>query len=248
MSAIDALALGWEARTWEPQSSVATMSRAAAARKGTAYQAAVPAHDRHDAFHHRRRRGRCCRGCPCRGDALRRGAVDDVRRRGGVRAVGVGAAAHGVLVVLADREHHRGGPSARPRRDRLGQARFERRARRGQRRGHAAGRHGSGPYDAGIHPRHPRRAHARPAVGRPGGLPFGAGVDRRVRRIPARSTVRPAAPRADPGRHRGPVCVHRSHRPAAHRARRRCSRAVRDDPPLRRRQRPNRACPGSRAC
>ena len=43
MSVIDALALRWEPRTWEPQSSVATMSRAAAARKGTTYKAAVPA-------------------------------------------------------------------------------------------------------------------------------------------------------------------------------------------------------------
>ena len=42
MSVIDALALGWEARTWEPRSSMATMSRAAAARKGTPYRAAVP--------------------------------------------------------------------------------------------------------------------------------------------------------------------------------------------------------------
>ena len=43
MSAIEALALRWEARTWEPQSAVATMSRAATARKGTPYKAAVPA-------------------------------------------------------------------------------------------------------------------------------------------------------------------------------------------------------------
>lgn len=41
MSVIDALALGWEPRTWEPQSAMATMSRAAAARRGTPYQAAV---------------------------------------------------------------------------------------------------------------------------------------------------------------------------------------------------------------
>ncbi len=38
----DALALRWEARRWRPQSPVATMSRAAAVRKGTTYQAAVP--------------------------------------------------------------------------------------------------------------------------------------------------------------------------------------------------------------
>ena len=37
-----ALALGWEPRPWRPQSSMAAMSRAAAARKGTSYQAAVP--------------------------------------------------------------------------------------------------------------------------------------------------------------------------------------------------------------
>ena len=42
MSLVDALALGWETRTWEPRSAMATMSRAAAARKGTPYQAAVP--------------------------------------------------------------------------------------------------------------------------------------------------------------------------------------------------------------
>ena len=38
----DALALRWEARRWRPQSPVAAMSRAAAVRKGTTYQAAVP--------------------------------------------------------------------------------------------------------------------------------------------------------------------------------------------------------------
>ena len=38
----DALALRWEARRWRPQSPVSAMSRAAAVRKGTPYQAAVP--------------------------------------------------------------------------------------------------------------------------------------------------------------------------------------------------------------
>ena len=42
MSVTKGLALGWEVRAWEPQSSVATMSRAMAARRGTTYQAAVP--------------------------------------------------------------------------------------------------------------------------------------------------------------------------------------------------------------
>ena len=38
----EALALQWEARTWQPQSSMSVMSRAAAARRGTPYRAAVP--------------------------------------------------------------------------------------------------------------------------------------------------------------------------------------------------------------
>ena len=42
MTDVPGLALGWEPRTWEPQSSMTSMSRAAAARKGTSYQAAVP--------------------------------------------------------------------------------------------------------------------------------------------------------------------------------------------------------------
>lgn len=42
MSAVDGLALGWEAHDWEPQSSMAMMSRAAVARRGTPYKAAVP--------------------------------------------------------------------------------------------------------------------------------------------------------------------------------------------------------------
>ncbi len=42
MSSTDALALKWETRLWEPQSAVTMMSRAATARKGTPYQAAVP--------------------------------------------------------------------------------------------------------------------------------------------------------------------------------------------------------------
>ncbi|MGL5849358.1 MAG: Fic family protein [Phycicoccus sp.] len=43
MSTIEALALGWEPRTWEPRSAQTAMSRLAAARRGTTYQAAVPA-------------------------------------------------------------------------------------------------------------------------------------------------------------------------------------------------------------
>ena len=43
MDTIQALALGWESRVWESKSTAPTMSRTAAARRGTAYQAAVPA-------------------------------------------------------------------------------------------------------------------------------------------------------------------------------------------------------------
>ena len=246
MSVVNALALGWEARTWEPRSSMATMSRAAAARKGTPYQAAVPPQIATMRFTF--------------GDAVLAAAEDaraEVTRFDAELSAmfgGEGEFAPLATVLLrtesssslADREHHRRGPGAGPGRDRARPARLERGARRGERRGDAASRRRGGPVDAGIPPRDPRRAHARPAIGGSGSLPHRTGVDRRVGGLPARGTVRPAAPRAHSGRHRGPLRLPRAHRPALGRARRGRPRPVRDDPPVRRRQRQDRARPGAR--
>ena len=79
--------------------------------------------------------------------------------------------------------------------------------------------------------------NARRALGRRGAP--GAELDRRCQSLPRR--LRPAAPRTGARPPRGPVLVHFRGRPPAHRAGRIGTRPVRDDPPVRRRERTSRA-------
>ena len=120
---------------------MATMSRAAAARKGTPYQDSA-----------------CHRGSPrCGSPSVMRSSplprTPAQRSPASMRScrrcsVGRRSSRRLATVLLrtessssvADREHHRRGPGAGPGRDRARPARLERRARRGERRGDAASR------------------------------------------------------------------------------------------------------------
>ena len=197
-STIDGLALGWEARLWEPQSAVTMMSRAAAARRGTPYQAAVPppiaalrltfedavtaaAEDaraevtRFDAelsamF------GGDGEFAPLASVLLRTESSSSSQ----IENITAGARA----LALAEIGLAKRGSNAE-----LVAANVE-----AMQRALA----GADRMTPAFHPRHPRRAHARPVVGRPGGVPLRAGLDRRVGCLPARGALRAAAPRADP--------------------------------------------------